>query len=482
MPFLSYALTAHAQAPALDDGVRARSYGELHREAAADARRLKALGVVPGERVAIRGEPGAEMVVALHGAWMAGGAVTVFHASWTGEEEARALRLLAPRVLLLVGEKHPEGAARSLGPREVRTVGIHRAGPVPALEAVEPDLGLLPDGLNEVGGSAEAENRTAAAVLTSGTSGAPKIVTLTIGNLLASSRGATRRLGLRPGDVWYSSLSPAHVGGLVLIARTALVGSALVARGSFRMEAFLDSVSSGAISHASLVPTMLHHLVEAWEGPKAPESLRCLLVGGARTQADLLERSLGKGFPVALTYGLTEASSQVATASPGLVREKPGTVGAPLPGVNVRVASGGEILVQGPTVAPGRAGEDGWLRTGDLGEQDPDGHLWITGRLSERIVSGGVTVDPVEVENTLRSHPGVEDAVVLGLPDEVWGERIVAAVARGSGSEPDPEELRRLVRTALSPAKRPRSFLVLDGLPLNPSGKVDRERVRRFFQ
>jgi acyl-CoA synthetase (AMP-forming)/AMP-acid ligase II len=91
-------------------------------------------------------------------------------------------------------------------------------------------------------------------------------------------------------------------------------------------------------------------------------------------------------------------------------------------------------------------------------------------------------VDPVEVENTLRSHPGVEDAVVLGLPDEVWGERIVAAVARGSGSEPDPEELRRLVRTALSPAKRPRSFLVLDGLPLNPSGKVDRERVRRFFQ
>jgi len=227
---------------------------------------------------------------------------------------------------------------------------------------------------------------------------------------------------------------------------------------------------------------MLHQILEAWGGREVPASLRCLLIGGAPAQENLVRGALEAGFPIALTYGLTEASSQVATAPPALVREKPGTVGAPLPGVRVRVADSGELLVQGPTVAPGQIRSDGWLHTGDLAREDGDGHLWITGRQSDRIISGGVNVDPAEVARAIEAHPQVEEAIVVGVPDLKWGERVVAIVVSHSPGPPFEEELNELARATLSPGKRPRAFRFLDSVPRNPNGKVDREMIRALFQ
>jgi acyl-CoA synthetase (AMP-forming)/AMP-acid ligase II len=113
---------------------------------------------------------------------------------------------------------------------------------------------------------------------------------------------------------------------------------------------------------------------------------------------------------------------------------------------------------------------------------DADGHLWVQGRISDRIVTGGVNVDPGEVEGVLRSLPGVEDAAVVGVPDPEWGEKVVAAVTRARGSDTSPQELARLVRSVLSPAKRPRAFLLVDALPVTSRGKVARERVRGLFR
>jgi O-succinylbenzoic acid--CoA ligase len=193
--------------------------------------------------------------------------------------------------------------------------------------------------------------------------------------------------------------------------------------------------------------------------------------------------------PLALTYGMTESSSQVATAPPALVRRKPGTVGAPLDGVTVRVDEGGEVLVRGPTVAVGYVGADsalqdreGWLHTGDLGEIDAEGHLWITGRRTDRIVTGGVNVDPVEVEDVLRIHAGVSDAAVVGLADERWGEVVAAAVVSPGGARPDARALEELARSRLTSAKVPRRWLFLSALPRNENGKVDRDAVRRGFE
>jgi O-succinylbenzoic acid--CoA ligase len=227
---------------------------------------------------------------------------------------------------------------------------------------------------------------------------------------------------------------------------------------------------------------MLHQLLEAWGPEAAPDSLRCLLIGGAPAREELIVAALEAGFPIALTYGLTEASSQVATAPPELVREKPGTVGPPLPGVRVRVSESGELLVQGPTVAPGEVRTDGWLHTGDLAREDGEGHLWITGRESDRIISGGVNVDPGEVEAALEAHPLVAEAVVLGVPDREWGERVVAVVVSHSPGPALRKELDELVGHSLSPAKRPRAIRFLDSVPRNPHGKVDRERVRALFR
>jgi O-succinylbenzoic acid--CoA ligase len=222
----------------------------------------------------------------------------------------------------------------------------------------------------------------------------------------------------------------------------------------------------------------------------------------------LVDRALALGLPLALTYGLTQASSQVATATPEEVRAGSAGCGRPLEGVEVRIlhragdADGdgerdrdedenrdsGEILVRGPTVALRCVGSDeplvhvdGWLHTGDLGRLDSDGRLHVTGRADTLIISGGANVQPEEVEAFLRSLPGIREAVVLGLPDDRWGERVCAVVVAEHPSA-DPDALQEAVdaaaRDRLAPAKRPRTVHIIDALPRTPTGKIDREAAR----
>ena len=282
-----------------------------------------------------------------------------------------------------------------------------------------------------------------------------------------------------------ASLSVAHVGGLALVTRAVLLGSEIVTAGAFDAGRAASLIAQGRVTHASLVPTQLLRLLEARGREAPPSTFRCALLGGARTPSDLLRRALDDGWPVALTYGMSEMSSQVATAPPELVRRTPGTVGRPLDGVEVRIDEAGEILARGPTQAVGYlegggplTDADGWYATGDRGRIDEEGHLWIVGRISSRIISGGVSVDPGEVEEALRAHPTVFDVCVIGVDDPEWGEKVVAAVVPVEG-EFDLEVLDAYSRERLRPAKRPRRWLLLDALPLNPNGKVDREAVRR---
>jgi O-succinylbenzoic acid--CoA ligase len=369
---------------------------------------------------------------------------------------------------------------------------------------------------------------TQVVVWTSGTGGRARGVALSFQSFTASARGAARRLGLGSDDVWLASLSPAHVGGLALITRSLILGGAMVAAGAFDAEVASGLVDGTAlapgaprpVTHASFVPTQLLRLLDHRRGAPAPPTFRCALIGGAHAPADLVERAHRGGWPLALTYGSTEMCSQVATAPPDLTRRKPGTVGAPLDGVEVRIGEGEEILVRGATqaigyvspagvggdrVGGGDGGEggdsveggdgpeggdavtgavadtDGWYHSGDLGRLDGEGHLWVTGRRADRIVSGGVTIDAVEVEEALRSHPSVIDACVVGLPDDEWGERVAAWVEPVVG-EFDPDEVELHVRTLLSAAKVPRTWHVAGGLPRNANGKTDRGRVRETLE
>ncbi len=371
----------------------------------------------------------------------------------------------------------------------VTLLALWRVGatPVPLNPRLtDAERGPVVEALSAVRGGAQA------LLWTSGTSGRPRGVVLTADNLRWSVRAAAGRLGLGPEDVWLASLSLAHVGGLALVARSILLGGTLAAWGRFgaasASAALLGAGMPGGairpVTHMSVVPTQMLRLLDERGDQPPPRTFRCALIGGAQAPLALVRRALDAGWPLALTYGMTEMTSQVATATPEEVREKPDAVGKPLDGVRIRIVEDGEVLVRGPTLAAGYVGTDqpladreGWYHTGDLGELDADGDLRITGRREERIVSGGVNVDALEVEAALRAHPAVRDVCVVGLPDAEWGE-IVAVAVVGIEGEFDLDELDAWVRERLSPAKRPRRWHRLHRLPLNVNGKVDRERVR----
>ncbi len=473
MPFLAQAQATRGEARALASVGGEMTYSVLGAKVDALAGQLMALGVGQGQVVALKGYPDRDVIPALHGIWRTGAAVFPMNPGWTPTEEAGALsRVPTELVLLGPGMSAVQGAWRNVGLGEDSVAGIQ---PLTALSSDASTPLLDPE---------RAEDRrdsTAAVLLTSGTSGDPRTVRLTFGNLLASAEGARERLGLGPDDCWLASLALAHVGGLALVARAAALGSALFLSEGFDFEAVRGRILNGQVTHASLVPAMLWRLLEEEEDPSVPESLRCLLIGGAAADPSLVRRARSRGLPVALTYGLTEASSQVATAPPDLVAEKPSTVGPPLQGTQLRIGAQGQILVRGPTVAPDQVGDDGWLDTGDLGVLDEDGHLRVTGRLTDRIISGGVNVDPAEVEAVLRGHPGIVDAAVVGIPDPRWGERVVAALVLDPEGGPPLSEVESFVRERLSPPKRPKRFFSVPVLPLNQNGKVDSKEVRRLF-
>ena len=316
-----------------------------------------------------------------------------------------------------------------------------------------------------------------ARVLSSGTSGPRKPIDLTVQNFEASAAGSADRLGMREDDVWLACLPMDHVGGLSILVRAAIYRAAAVIHPRFEATAVAEALVGDAprVTAVSLVPTQLVRLLDAgadWSG------LRFALIGGAPLSPELLDRALGAGVPVAATYGLTEACSQVTTLPPDEARTRPGSSGRPLQGVEVRVGEGARIELRGPTVAPGSADADGWLRTGDLGRLDDDGYLWVEGRADDLILSGGENVRPEPVEARLREHPAVADAGVVGVPDPEWGQAVVAYVVGALDSQPDPAELIEHCRATLAPAAVPKRIELVGELPRTGSGKLQRALLR----
>ena len=481
---------AHPGRIAVDDGGARLSYRDL--DAAADrlARRLVTLGVKPGDAVAMLASAGPGAVAAMYAAPRAGAALAPLSPALARREMADASAVARPAVVLC-DPAHLE-LARDLvgalaGGRELRVFSLQSREVPPGVR--RPGAGHpAPDDIRRVIPCDEplpgsAPDDVVAILRTSGTGGRARAVTLTRRNFRTSARAVRARLELGPDDAWYASLSLAHIGGMALVDRALAAGSRVVTRGEWRLEELVELLGAGAVSHVSLVPTMLSRLLDAGLRHPLPASLRCVLVGGAGAPPDLVERALSAGLPLALTYGMTEACSQVTTAPPALVRAKPGAAGAPLDGVEVRIAGDGEIEVRGDMVARAYhrggpiAGPHGWHRTGDLGRLDHDGHLWVTGRKVRRIVSGGVNVHPAEIERVLAAHPAVAEAAVVGLPDPEWGERVTAAIVPAVARELRVQAIHRHCRELLGPAARPRALVVLAELPRNPNGKIDRARL-----
>lgn len=328
----------------------------------------------------------------------------------------------------------------------------------------------------------------AVVLFTSGTTGRPRGACLTRDNLYWSAVASAARLGSTSEDRWLACLPLFHVGGLSILVRSVLYGTAVVVQERFDPARVSRALDEEGITLLSLVPTTLKRLLEARPG-RAPDRLRAVLLGGAAAPEGLVRRARDRGYPVLPTYGLTEAASQVATVRPGA---EPRGAATPLVGTSVRVVDAGRrrlppdepgaVEVRGPTVFAGyledpeatrAALRDGWLATGDVGVVDAAGGLRLLDRRTDLVLTGGENVYPAEVEAVLLDHPGVEEVAVVGLPDPDLGQRVAAfVVARGDAR--DAARLDRFCRARLAGYKRPREIRFVAALPRNAMGKVVR--------
>ncbi|HUN24512.1 MAG TPA: AMP-binding protein [Anaerolineales bacterium] len=334
-------------------------------------------------------------------------------------------------------------------------------------------------------------------LFTSGTTGQPKAVMLTRENMQASARASQLRLSSTAQDRWLLNLPLYHVGGLSILVRAAQDGSEVILQRDSSPQALAETLERERISLVSLVPTQLQRLLEL-PGWQPPAHLRLILLGGAAAMPNLQSQIVTRQLPVATTYGLTEAASQVCTALPVEVWQNPQSVGQALPGTCVRVvaqdgsvcASGavGEVQVWGANVmlgyfhnptATAEAIRAGWLCTGDVGFLDDAGALSVLQRRTDLIVSGGENVYPLEVERVLLTHPAVREVCVVGIAHPQWGQQVGAAIVAERSLSPT--ELTAHCRTQLAGYKLPRQWRFVPSLPQTANGKVSRALVKALF-
>jgi len=415
------------------------TYAQLEAEATWVARRLAAHGVRRGSTAALTMHGRREQVVLAHALMKVGATLLPLSPRLTAAERAAIVAAEEPIV-------------------DLDDPGL--------LTQTEADMPLL--------GEHDMDD-VCARVLTSGSTGSPRPVGLTYGNFLWNAVGSGFNIGVDPADRWLCCVPLSHIAGLGIVMRSVIYGTAAVIHDGFDVDRVAASLRDDGITLVSLVTTMLTRLLDAGADLSGP---RAILVGGGPVPQEVLEEALAKGATVVQTYGLTETCSQVTTLAPADSRRKVGSAGRPLLTTHLRIAPDGEILIQGPTVAPGRADDGGWLHTGDLGEIDEEGFLYVRDRIDDLIVSGGENVVPAEVEAVLLRHPAVADAAVVGREDPEWQQAVTAVVVLENGAAVTPEELRRHCAESLAGFKVPKRVELVAALPRTPSGKLMRRALR----
>ena len=457
------------------------TFRELDADVEETAGRLAACGVQRGDRVAVLMENRPAFVRLVFACARLGAVLVPLNARLATPELRAQAERVGPAVVVCEGET--TDAAREL---PVPAVSVDAEGDVEHFGARSPDSFEPAD---------HSWTDTRAIMFTSGTTGDPKAVRLTYANFAASAVASSFRLGVLPEDSWLCPLSLYHMGGLSVVLRSALYGTTAVLTRGFDADDVRDALAKYDCTGVSLVPTMLDRLLDAGE---VPDSLRFVLVGGAPTPPELVERALNGGVPVCPTFGMTETTSQVATLHATAARDRPDSSGRPLLGTDVTVVGEdgevlptgetGELVVSGPTVTPGylsaaanseRFCEHG-LRTGDFGFVDAGGFLHVGGRQTDQIVTGGENVHPEEVAAVLRNHPAVADVAVVGVPDEEWGERVAALVVPGD-EDVTADDLRAFFEGRLAGYKHPRTIAFAEEVPRTASGTIDREAVQAIL-
>jgi malonyl-CoA/methylmalonyl-CoA synthetase len=345
---------------------------------------------------------------------------------------------------------------------------------------------------------------TAVIIYTSGTTGRPKGAEITHGNLISNLQSLHEAWGWTPDDILLHVLPIFHVHGLFVALHGALhAGATTLLMREFNPHRTLELLSSGRCTVFMAVPTIHQRLIDVPDAHRYELSRVRLITSGSDRLPDEAFTGFQKTFGYTLLerYGMTETGMNCSNPLNGQRRR--GSVGLPLPGVEVRiVASGdaesravlpegeiGEVEIRGPNVFKGywrqpdktsaSFSADGWFKTGDLGYLEADGYLTLCGRSKDLIISGGLNIYPPEVERVLVENPAVAACAVIGCPDREWGERVTAVVVLHKGESVTGEELIRFCRERLAPYKSPKSIVFKDDLPRNAMGKIQKAELRK---
>lgn len=318
---------------------------------------------------------------------------------------------------------------------------------------------------------------TAIVIFTSGSTGKPKATILTRRALYESALSSGRNIPLQYGDVWQLSLSPARIGGFSIITRSLIAGTAISFAPKFSAQSYTQSWDKDEVTIASIVPTMLIKILEECPDWRPGKKFKTFLVGGAPTSRKVREAALKRGFPLVMTYGMTETASNVVTTPFDLRYSITAGSGKANPGAEIKIDEG-RVFVRGPMLMSGYwdrpvKNVDGWFDSGDIGYIDENGFIHIRGREKDVILSGGDNVYPNEVETALESIEGIKQALVIGKPDDTWGA-IVSALLVPENREklPQPESIIRCLSETLARYKSPRLIAWVDELPIASSGKL----------
>ncbi|CAJ1504520.1 AMP-binding protein [[Mycobacterium] kokjensenii] len=437
---------------------------------------LRERGISAGDVVAVMLPNSIEFVVALFAAWRIGAAVTPVNPSLVADEVGYQIGD-AGAALLIAGEPLASAPVPTVTPRE--------------LSDGDPTADTGPTGQDG--------QTLALLIYTSGTTGRPKGVMLSHANLIAMCDMVIEAFELTGADRSLLILPLFHVNGIVVsVLSPLLAGGSTVIAGRFSPDAFFGLVERHRPTYFSAVPTIYTMLCNLPDEIRPDtSSLRFAVCGAAPASVELLAAFESRyGTPIIEGYGLSEGTC-ASTGNPLHGIRKAGTVGLPLPGQQIRVvgpdgsevAAGetGEVLIKGPNVMRGYLNRpeetaktivDGWLHTGDVGRVDEDGYLVLVDRAKDMIIRGGENIYPKEIESVVYRLPGVMEAAVIGRPNPVYGEVPVLYVSLKPGATDDVEGIAAHLQRSLSKYKRPVAITIIDDLPKNPIGKIDKPTLR----
>lgn len=463
---------------ALVNGQRKLNYKEFYEEIIKTAQNIAKHKIAHNERVAVISNNNFDFVVTLAALWMTGVAPALINPNLLPCEICDVLKGLDFRVVFL----HKDLQQINSKIKNFKSISF------PLAQSFEKsEINFL---------QCEKIKSTDPAVLisTSGSSGTPKFTAINFKSLYTSAESANALFNFSDNCLWLASLPFYHIGGFSILTRSFIFGSTIIIPESLKIESLVESLSKSSPTHISLTPSVLKKLIDL--KVKFPSSIKYAFIGGGPSDTSIIKKAIENKLPIVKVYGSTETCAMVAAMSANETIRRLGASGRPIGGNEIKIVKvkdsdkDGEIWIKSPSLALGVFDNTGFnslelknefFNTGDYGYIDGEGYLFITMRRTDLIISGGININPYEIEAHIKNIPAVDEACVIGLPDIEWGEICAAVVSLKKNKELTPENIIHYLKGKIASYKIPKKIFFLKELPITDLGKIKRGELKKIF-